>query len=114
MNNIKKIIKKVLGERLLKFSITVTRYHRYTKNLFKTFKFAFIGFFKSRIPNANKCKGLQLKELLMSIKPKNIVKNGYVHFIDEYKIAYSSKRIIENATIDYEIFLNNSLNDLKK
>lgn len=114
MELIKKILKQIIkNKRLLIFLTIISKYLRGTKSFVKTAKFAFIGLFKKYIPNKKLIKGKQIKKIFEKEKIK-INKSGFIYTLDPYKMMYYKDEMIGNITIDYNIILQNSIQDFKK
>ena len=116
MDFMKKIIKKVLKNHkgLQNYIYTVYKEYRYTKSIFKTLIFAIKGLFLTYTPSYKINRGEQIKKSFSKAKINIDNDDNFVFSIDPYKLLYSDLSTIENTTIDYEICLNKSLNDLKK
>lgn len=63
------------------------------------------------LPSLKLSKSEQLKDLFKHINI-NIPDEGFIFFIDEYKILNSKGQVIDNISVDYTKILFNSLNDL--
>ena len=118
MELLKKIINNILKKHqaLKKYIYTIYKKYRYTKSIFKTIAFTLKGLFLKYTPSHKISRGEQIKKSFSKVKININAhdSNGFIYFIDPYKLLYSNLNMLENITIDYEICLNKSINDLKK
>jgi len=111
---LRKIIKQIFKNK--KTQDRIYLYYKYyrTFGIFKTLMFMIKDFFKKYRPKKNRNRSEKVSDLLKKVKIKNAVHNNFIYYIDPHKIPFSNKYIVENFTIDYEIVLKNSLNDMYK
>ena len=116
MKTIKKLLNKILNKnvRLKSFILIGYKKYRYDKSILKLISYFIKGIFNFYHPSLKRTKGHQIKNILSKT---NIIidDNRYFLFsIDYYRILIHKNNIIENTTIDYDIILENSIDDFYK
>ena len=116
MKTIKKLLNKILNKnvRLKSFILIGYKKYRYDKSILKLISYFIKGIFNFYHPSLKITKGHQIKNILSKT---NIIidDNRYFLFsIDYYRILIHKNNIIENTTIDYDIILENSIDDFYK
>ncbi len=115
MNHIKRIIKKILGKKILfyynqikRVSINVYSHENKVISIFKSIK-------NIRVYNS-KNKIVSLSKLFENIKINKITNknDNFYYDIDFFKMMNTPNSVIGNLCLDYSKILNNSLEDVKK
>lgn len=108
---VKELIKR--NKKLLTFAMIVYKYKRKYKSNLKMLKFSITGIFKFYTPSLKISRGMQIRKLFEKIKIKT-GETKFIYDIDILKTLNVENSTIENTTIDYEICLDKSLEDMKK
>lgn len=108
LKNIVKKSKKISG-----FLVIILKYKRKYRSIVKTAIYALKGMFLFYMPNRKLGRGTQIRKILSKVKIKSS-NTQFVYYIDPFKMLYSSECEIENTTIDYQIVLEKSLEQMKK
>jgi len=110
MNKIKELIKK--NKKLLTFLNIIYKYKRKNKSIIKTFLYALKGIFVFYVPQTKQLRGKQIRKLFNKINIK--VNSGrFIYFINPFKTLCNKGYAIENTTINYNIPLEKSLDQMK-
>ena len=115
MNKIIEIIKNILkkNKKVLAYLMVMYKYKRKNGSLIKTGIYALKGMFFVYIPSLKQSRGKQIRKLFNRLKIK-IEKTYFIYYLDPFKILYTNKVAIENTTIDYNLPLEKSLQQMKK
>lgn len=110
----KKIISKMINNRVLKYLFLVYRYKQKNKSIVKTIIFALEAKVKFYMPSLKISKGCQINKLFKKVNIKINEKYNFIYNIDIYKSLNNKNVTIENLSLDYSIILSKSLNDFKE
>ena len=115
MNKIIELINKIINksEKLSNFTVIVYKYNRKYRNMTKTILFALKGIFKFYMPSTKLSKGMQIRKIFQKLKIKRN-SDRFIYYLDPLKILNIKNFEIENTTIDYEIGLEKSLEEMQK
>lgn len=115
MNHVIELMKNILkkNKRILAFLMILYKYKRKNKSILKTVIYGIKGIFLVYIPSLKQSRGEQIKKLFYKVK----IKEGnteFVYNLDAFKLLYTEGYAIENTTIDYQIPLEKSLEEMKQ
>ena len=115
MNKIIELINKLINksDKISNFTVIVYKYNRKYRNALKTLLFALKGIFRFYMPSIKLSKGMQIRKMFQKLKIKSN-SDKFLYYIDPLKMLNIKNFSIENTTIDYEIGLEKSLEDMQK
>mgnify|MGYP007056170087 CR=1 FL=1 len=102
-----------LGRRSIILAFTLRKLNRRFKSKEKASSYLTKNMHKFYITSNNFSKGTQIKNLFRKVEIK-IPKEGFIFFLDEFKVLSEDGHVIDNISVDYSRILNNSLYDFDR
>lgn len=115
MNNLKKIIFKILGSNGKKKLVLAYRTYRSNAKLSYKIKYILKCIFSCKVIKMKDYQGLQLKKMYEKVNIRIDNNEIFAYSIDFFKILETKNSLsFGNLTVDYDYILDKSIKDLKK